>query len=145
MNQRVESAVTLFLLIIFINCRVNAEEIANPFISLLETQPDQQTPSSSSIPSSPVFPVFTRVLNAFPPSEVDGSHVSVVLDEDKIEGVAYGRVLEKETMIRAVEDFVIDFKNPNNGGVYIYMMHTPHSRCSELQSSLVQPPKLCPK
>ena len=127
MNQRVESAATLFLLIIFINCRVNAE-IANPFISLLETQPDQQTPSSSSIPpvpSSPVFPVFTRVLNAFPPSEVDGSHVSVVLDEDKIEGVAYGRVLEKETMIRAVEDFVIDFKNPNNGGVYIYTMHTP--------------------
>ncbi|CAI8052987.1 hypothetical protein GBAR_LOCUS28990 [Geodia barretti] len=34
MNQRVESAVTLFLLIIFINCSVIAEEDANPFISL---------------------------------------------------------------------------------------------------------------
>ena len=127
MNQRVVVAesVTLLLLIIFINCRVDAEENANPFISLLETQPDQHTtPSSSSVPSSPVFPVFTRVLNAFPPSEVDGSHVSVVLDEDKIEGVAYGRVLEKETMVRAVEDFVIDFKNPKTSGMYI--THTHH-------------------
>ena len=38
-------------------------------------------------------------------------------------GVAYGRVLEKETMIGAVEDFVIDFKNPNNGGVYILYIY----------------------
>ena len=109
---------TILLLLIFINCSRVKGEKSNPFISLTDTPPDQQPSSSSFSPlsSSPVFPVFTRVLNAFPPSGAHGSHVTVVLDEDRIEGVGYGRVSEKETMMRAVEDFVIDFKSPTTGG-----------------------------
>ena len=104
---------TILLLLIFINCiRVKGEK-SNPFISLTDTPPSS---SFSPLSSSPVFPVFTRVLNAFPPSGAHGSHVTVVLDEDRIEGVGYGRVSEKETMMRAVEDFVIDFKSPTTGG-----------------------------
>ena len=134
MNVVLTRSAVLHLLLI--NYAVKAEENANPFTSLVERLPDQRSPPSSLSPasSSPVFPVFTRVLNAFPPSGVDGSHLSVVLDEDKIEGVAYGRVVEKETMMRAVEDFVIDFKNPSTGGALSYRQYisTIIYRCANL-------------
>ena len=52
----------------------------------------------------------------FPPTEEDGSTVSLLMEEDMVGGVEYGRVDMKEAMMHSEEDFIIEFNNPNNGG-----------------------------
>ena len=112
----------LFVVVVLLhNCIAQGEDTTNdnPFTELLET-PHQSPPMSPSSPSSkmsrPVHSVLTRVVNAFPPSGENGSLVSLILEEDEIEGVTYGSVGEKETTMHAVEDFVIHFTHPNNRG-----------------------------
>ena len=110
----------IFTILLLISCTVKAQENANPFTSLLTETKKNETlsPDAASLTNrpSPAFPVFTRIFNAFPPSASDGSLLSLLLDEDKIEGVGYGEALEKETVMHAAEDFVLDFKNPTTGG-----------------------------
>lgn len=87
----------------------------NPFTTLLDTPPSfKPRPPTSKSPS--VFPVFTHLLNAFPPTGEDGSTVSLLMEEDVVGGVEYGRVDMKEAMMHSKEDFVIEFNNPNHGG-----------------------------
>ena len=112
------SFVIIVIILSSYSCIITGEEDIsndNPFSTLLETPENPQSSSSSpssspsSIDSFSVFPVLTRVINVFPPSGKNGSHVSVILDEDKIDGVSYGSAIEKLTMMHSVEDFVIDF------------------------------------
>ena len=112
------SVTTLLLITAAINGTVKSEEAANPFTTLVETPdpPSPHPPPSTTVDSSLAFPVLTRVVNVFPPSRQDGSRVSVVLDEDRVEGLGYGGFVERETMMHGVEDFVIDFKHPTTGG-----------------------------
>lgn len=91
----------------------------NPFTTLLDTPPSLEPPSSTSKVSS-VFPVFTHLLNVFPPTGEDGSTVSLLMEEDMVGGVEYGRVDVKEAMMHSEEDFVIEFNNPNHGGRNTY-------------------------
>ena len=95
-----------------------AEKESNPFTALLtETVPPPPIETAASFSkSSPAFPVLIRVLNAFPPTERDGSEVSVILEEDTVKGVKYGRVIEKQTMMHSKEDFVIFFTNHTKEG-----------------------------
>lgn len=87
----------------------------NPFTTLLDTPPSLKPPPPTSKVSS-VFPVLTHLLNVFPPTEEDGSTVSLLMEEDMVGGVEYGRVDMKEAMMHSEEDFIIEFNNPNNGG-----------------------------
>ena len=108
--------VPTLLLIYAIGCMTENED-GNPFTTLMETLPPPAIKSSPPFSkSSAVFPILTRVLNAFPPTERDGSEVSVILEEDKVEGVRYGSVIEKQTMMHSMEDFVILFSNHTNEG-----------------------------
>ena len=110
--------VSTLLLIYAIGCMTENEgNDGNPFTTLMETLPPPAI--NSPLPfskTSPVFPILTRVLNAFPLTERDGSEVSVILEEDKVEGVRYGSVIEKQTMMHSMEDFVIVFSNHTKEG-----------------------------
>ena len=100
---------------------VNMEE-ENPFAVLLNTPspPTEDAPGgqTSSPPQSSAFLVSTRVLNAFP-TENDAA-MTVVFAEDRVVGVEYGKVAVGETRLRKKEDFVIQFSNPNQGGIILH-------------------------
>lgn len=98
-----------------INITQEEGDNGNPFNTLLDKPSSPLKPSSIS-KSFLAFPVLVRVLNAFPPTGEEGSEVSVVLEEDEVEGVEYGREVVKQTMMHAKEDFVIYFNNPTKGG-----------------------------
>lgn len=88
-----------------------------PLLLFLARAKNPTASSSSSTKSASSFSIRTRVVNAFPPSGEDNSKVTLYLDEDKIQGVGYGKFAEKETTLLKVEDFVIDFKHPTTGGI----------------------------
>ena len=126
MNRSITEATHLVLLLIAIANALGKGDTTNgnPFTALLEQPAQSLQPARESGVSkaSPPYPILTRVVNAFPPSGENDSRLAVILQDDKIEGVRYGSVVEKKVMMYGVEDFVIHFTN-SNGGIHVYTVH----------------------